>query len=158
MRITDDVLSRPTQATPTDPFGARLEPVAVPRTEDDGRTPIPLTALTEDSSLGLLTGSDGALGAFGRLEESAKRPDTANAKLLTALGQDVSDSERAKAEAKGELPREALPVLAATRLGKGIEIRVGLTEWAQRANRDREVGQITHNIVDILRHVTPKIQ
>ena len=85
-------------------------------------------------------------------------PDTPNAKLLTALGQDVSDSERPKAEAKGELPREALPVLAATRLGKGIEIRVGLTEWAQRANRDREVGQITHNIVDILRHVTPKIQ
>jgi hypothetical protein len=158
MRITDDVLDRPTQATPTDPFGARLEPVAVPRTEDDGRTPLPLTALTEDTSLGLLTGSDGTLGAFGRLEESAKRPDTANAKLLTALGQDVSDSERAKAEAKGELPREALPVLAATRLGKGIEIRVGLTEWAQRANGDREVGQITHNIVDILRHVTPKIQ
>ena len=49
-------------------------------------------------------------------------------------------------------------MLAATRLGKGIEIRVGLTEWAQRANRDREVGQITHNIVDILRRVTPKIQ
>jgi hypothetical protein len=158
MRITDDVLSRPTQATPIDPFGARLEPVAVPRTEDDGRTPLPLTALTEDSSLGLLTGSDGTLSAFGRLEESAKRPDTANAKLLTAIGQDVTDSERAKAEAKGELPREALPVLAATRLGKGIEIRVGLTEWAQRANRDREVGQITHNIVDILRRVTPKIQ
>jgi hypothetical protein len=158
MRITDDVLSRPTQATPIDPFGARLEPVAVPRTEDDGRTPLPLTALTEDSSLGLLTGSDGTLSTFGRLEESAKRADTPNAKLLTAIGQDVTDSERAKAEAKGELPREALPVLAATRLGKGIEIRVGLTQWAQQANRDREVGQITHNIVDILRHITPKIQ
>ena len=61
MRITDDVLTRPTQPTPTDPFGARLEPVAVPRTEDDGRTPLPLTALTEDPSLGLLTGSDGTL-------------------------------------------------------------------------------------------------
>ena len=48
VRITDDVLARPTQPTPTDPFGARLEPVAVPRTEDDGRTPLPLTALTED--------------------------------------------------------------------------------------------------------------
>jgi hypothetical protein len=158
MRITDDVLDRPTQATPTDPFGARLEPVAVPRTEDDGRTPLPLTALTEDPSLGLLTGSDGTLSPFGRLEESAKRPDTPNAKLLTAVGQDVSDSERVKAEAKGELPREALPVLAATQLGKGIEIRVGLTQWPQQANRDREVGQITRNIVDILRRVTPKIQ
>ena len=55
-------------------------------------------------------------------------------------------------------PGEALPVLAATRLGQGIEIRVGLTQWAQQAPRDREVGQITHNIVDILRHITPKIQ
>jgi hypothetical protein len=157
VRITDDELDRPTQSTPTDPFGARLEPVAAPRTADDGRTPLPLTALTEDTSLGLLTGSDGTLNAFGRLEESAKRPDTPNAKLLTAVGQDVSDTERAKAEAEGELPREALPVLAATRLGKGLEIRVGLTQWAQQANKDPEIGQITRNIVDILRGVTPRI-
>ena len=78
--------------------------------------------------------------------------------MLTALGQDVSDSERAKAEAEGELPREALPVLTATQLGKGVEIRVGLTQWAQRAGTDAEVAQITHNIADILRHVRPKVQ
>ena len=95
--------------------------------------------------------------AFGRLEESLARPETRRAKVLTALGQDVTDSERAKAEAEGELPREALPVLTATRLGKGVEIRVGLTQWAQRAGTDAEVAQITRNIADILRRVRPRV-
>jgi hypothetical protein len=158
VQLGEDDLSQPTQATPIDPFGARLEPVAVPRVGDDGKTPLPITALAEDPSLGLLTGSDGTLPAFGRLEEAAKRPDTAHTKLLTALGQDVSEGERAKAEAKGELPREALPVLSATRLDKGVEIRVGLTQWAQRAAKDREVAQITRNIFDILRGVTPRVR
>ena len=88
------------------------------------------------------------LDAFGRLEESAERPETRRAKVLTAVGQDVSDTERAQAEADGELPRTALPALTATRLGKGIAIRVGLTEWAKRASTDREVGQITRNIAE----------
>jgi len=158
VRIGANRLTQPTQPTPTDPFGARLEPVAKPRTEDDGRTPLPLTALAEDPALGLLTGSDGVLDAFGRLEESLERPETRRAKVLTALGQDVSDSERAKAEAEGELPREALPVLTATRLGKGVVIRVGLTQWAQRAGTDAEVAQITRNIADILRRVRPRVR
>ena len=157
VRIGQNQLSQPTQPIPTDPFGARLEPVAAPRTEDDGRTPLPLTAIAEDPSLGLLTGTDGVLPAFGRIEESAARPDNRRAKVLTAVGQDVSDSERAKAEADGELAREALPALTATQLGKGIAIRVGLTEWAQRAGTDAEVAQITLNIADILRRVTPRI-
>ena len=72
VRLGANRLTRPTQPTPTDPFGARLEPVAAPRTADDGRTPLPLTALADDPSLGLLTGSDGVLDAFGRLEESAQ--------------------------------------------------------------------------------------
>jgi hypothetical protein len=158
VRIGTRRLTQPTQPTPTDPFGARLEPVANPRTEDDGRTPLPLTALAEEPALGLLTGTDGVIPAFGRLEESVARKDTGSAKVLTALGQEVSDSERSKAEAEGELPREALPVLTATRLGKGVEIRVGLTQWAQRAGTDAEVSQITHNIADILRRVKPKVQ
>ena len=49
-------------------------------------------------------------------------------------------------------------MLTATQLGKGIEIRVGLTQWAQRAGTDAEVAQITHNIADILRRVRPKVQ
>ena len=158
VRIGANRLTQPTQPTPSDPFGARLEPVANPRTEDDGRTPLPLTPLAEDPALGLLTGSDGVLDAFGRLEESAARPETRRAKVLTALGQDVTDAERAKAEEDGELPREALPALTATRLGKGIEIRVGLTQWAQRAGTDDEVAQITYNIADILRRAKPKVR
>jgi hypothetical protein len=158
VRLGGSRLTRPTQPIPTDPFGARLEPVAGPRTGDDGRTPLPLTALAEDPALGLLTGSDGVVDAFGRLEESAERPETRRAKVLTALGQDVLDSERAQAEADGELPRTALPVLTATRLGKGIAIRVGLTEWAKRASTDREVNQITRNIADILRRVRPRVR
>ena len=74
VRIGSRRLTQPTQPTPTDPFGARLEPVANPRTEDDGRTPLPLTALAEEPRLGLLTGSDGVIPAFGRLEESVARP------------------------------------------------------------------------------------
>ena len=158
VRLGERRLSRPTQPTPLDPFGARLEPLARPRVEDDGRTPLPLTTFAEDASLGLLTGSDGILPAFGRLEEAANRAETRRAKVLTALGQDVTDSERAEAEASGDLPREALPVLEATRLDKGIEIRIGLTDWARRAGSDREVAQITRNIVDILRRVTPRVR
>ena len=101
VRVGGNRLSQPTQPTPTDPFGARLEPLGNPRTEDDGRTPLPLSALAEDSALGLLTGTDGTLPAFGRLEESAARPDNRRAKVLTALGQDVSDTERSKAEDGG---------------------------------------------------------
>jgi hypothetical protein len=158
VRLQADRLTRPTQPTPTDPFGARLEPVARPRTGEDGRTPLPLTALAEDASLGLLTGSDGVLEAFGRLEESQARPETRRAKPLVALGQDVTDAERAEAEAAGELPREALPALTATRLEKGLVVRVGLTDWLTQAGKDAEVAQITRNIVDVLRRVKPRLR
>ena len=158
VRLGSDQLTRPTQPTPVDPFGARLEPLAAPRTGEDGKTPLPFSALAEDPSLGLLTGSDGVLGAFGRIEESAARPETRHAKVLVAVGQDVTDQERAKAEANGQLAREPLPLLTATRLDKGIVVRVGDTDWVQRAGRDAEVAQITRNIVDVLRRVTPRVR
>jgi hypothetical protein len=158
VRLGDGSLTRPTQPTPIDPFGARLARVAAPRLGPDGRTPVPLVALADDRGLGLLTGSDGVLSAFGRLEVSQARPETSRAKLLVSVGQDVTDAERAQAEAKGEVPREPLPALTATRLEKGIVIRVGLTAWAARAGRDPEVGQITRNIVDVLRRVRPRVR
>jgi hypothetical protein len=158
VRLGADRLTRPTQPTPVDPFGAHLQPVSAPRNDKDSRTPVPLSALADDTSLGLLTGSDGVLGAFGRLEESQPRPDAARAKVLTAVGQDVTDAERADAEAKGEQPRTPLPALTATRLGKGIVVRVGVAGWAARAGRDPEVGQITRNVVDVLRRVRPRVR
>jgi hypothetical protein len=157
VRLGSDSLTSPTQPTPIDPFGARLSPVGRPRPGQDGR-PIPLTALADDPALGLLTGSDGVLDASGRLEESQPRPATQRAKVVVSLGQDVTDAERAQAEAKGQLPRQPQPALTATQLQKGVVIRVGLTDWAVRAGRDPEVGQITRNIVDVLRRVKPRVR
>jgi hypothetical protein len=158
VRLGANRLTQPTQPTPVDPFGARLDPVRKPRPGEDGTTPLPLTALADDPALGLLTGSDGIVPAFGRLEESQPRPAARDGKVATALGQDVTEAERAAAEEKGEQPRTALPALTAARLGKGIVVRVGLTEWVQQAGRDREVGQITRNVIDVLRRVKPRLR
>jgi FlgD Ig-like domain len=156
VRLGANRLTRPTQPTPIDPFGARLDPVRRARAGEDGL--VPLTALADDPALGLLTGSDGIVGAFGRLEESQASSEARGGKVVAALGQDVTEAERAAAEAKGEQPRTALPALTAARLGKGVVVRVGLTEWVQRAGTDREVGQITRNIVDVLRRVKPRVR
>lgn len=156
VRVGTNRLTRPTQPTPTDPFGARLEPLARPRNGEEG--PLPLTALADDPALGLLTGSDGIIDAFGRLEESQARVELRRAKVVVALGQDVTEAERAEAEAEGEQPRQALPALTATRLDKGYVVRVGLTDWVKRAEQDREVAQITRNIVDVLRRVKPRVR
>jgi len=149
-------LARPTQAIPTDPFGARLEGVREPRDADG--VPLELTALADDPSVGLLTGSDGTLVAPGALEESLPREDSPRAKVLVALGQDVTEAERAEAEAKGEPPREAQPALTATRLGKGLVVRVGLSGWLERVRGDAEVAQITRNVIDVLRRVSPRVR
>ena len=37
-------------------------------------------------------------------------------------------------------------------------VRVGLTDWVKRAGADREVAQITRNIVDVLRRVKPRVR
>jgi hypothetical protein len=158
VQVGSDRLRRPTQPTPGDPFGARLEPVRRARTAAAGGEPLPLSPLADDPELKLLTGSDGALGGFRTLEESRARPESRRAKLLVALGQDVTDAERAEAEAKNELPREAEPALTATRLGKGLVVRVGLPDWLTRTRSDPEVAQITRNIIDILRRVQPRIR
>ena len=55
-----------------------------------------------------------------------------------------------------ELPPEPLPALSATQLGDGLMIRVGLPQWAERLDEDRQVSQITRNIVDLLRGTEPR--
>jgi predicted component of type VI protein secretion system len=37
-------------------------------------------------------------------------------------------------------------------------IRVGLPQWAQRIGEDRQVLQLTRNIVDLLRGTEPRIR
>jgi hypothetical protein len=154
VRLGSNRLRQPTQPTPIDPFGARLDPVRKAR-PGEGGAELPLTALAEDAKLGLLMGSDGVLQGFRALEEALPRP-AARARVLVALGQDVTDAERADAEAKGAVPREPQPALTATRLNRGLVIRVGLPEWFTR--KDPEVRQITRNIVDILRRVQPRVR
>jgi hypothetical protein len=143
-------LSRPTQPTPTDPFGARLEPIR------RLAAPVALTVLDQRPEEPLLTGTDGSLDGFDILEESDTRPDDARARVQASLGEEPTDAERAKAEAAGQSPPEARPALTESRLGKGTIIRIGLPQWSERIAKDPEVAQITHNIVDILRGVTPR--
>jgi hypothetical protein len=143
-------LLRPTQPTLTDPFGARLEPVR------RGSAGVPLTVLDQRPEEPLLTGSDGSVDGFDVFEESATRRDDPRARVQAALGQEPTDDQRARAEAAGDPPPEALAALTAGRFGKGTIIRVGLPQWAERIGKDPEVAQITHNIVDILRGVAPR--
>jgi hypothetical protein len=148
--VTRTRLLRPTQPTPTDPFGARLDPMR------RGSAGVPLTVLDQRPGDPLLAGSDGSLTGFDVFEESEDRPDDARAKVLAAVGQEPSDEQRARAEAAGDPPPEAKPALTESRLGKGTIIRIGLPQWPGRIGKDPEVAQITHNIVDILRRVTPR--
>ena len=37
-------------------------------------------------------------------------------------------------------------------------MRVGLTDWVKRTEVDREVAQITRNIIDVLRRVEPRLR
>jgi hypothetical protein len=143
-------LSRPTQPTPDDPFGARLAGVrrigaasileSLPPTKPD------------DASL---TAWSGQLTGFGVVEESETPRGDAAASVQVAIGEAVPQDELEAAEAEGRIPREAKPALTVARLGKGRVYRIGLPEWASKL-RDPAVLQITRNILDELRRVNPK--
>jgi hypothetical protein len=139
---------RPTQPSIQDPFGTRLEDV---RTTPSASV---LSLIEGDSSYGLLTGFDGALGGFSVLEES-ELPSGGRGEILAALGVETAIEETE--EVPEELPPAPLPALAATRVGEGLVIRVGLPQWSQRLD-DRQVAQITRNVVDLLRGTEPKIR
>jgi flagellar hook assembly protein FlgD len=137
-------LLRPTQPATTDPFGLRYQPL---RHTD---SPVTLTLIDGDPSYGLLQGFDGTLTGFSALEETDP-PQSGRGRVLAALG-----VETAAASDDAQLPAPERPALAANELGKGVLIRVGLPEWAQRLG-DRQVAQITLNIADILRRVATRI-
>jgi hypothetical protein len=151
--VTDDRLERPTQPSRRDPLGTVLEPV---RRMTAAEAPAVLEPLEEQRGLGLLEGSDGVLEGFTMVEES-RRPSGLRARLLTALGQPLSDEET-EGDGRGAPIREPLPVLAATRLGDGLFIRVGLPQWGRRLVVDDEVRQINSNIIDLLRGVRPRVR
>jgi hypothetical protein len=141
-------LLRPTQPSTTDPFGIRYQPLRHPD------SPVTLTLIDGDPGYGLLEGFDGALGGWTALEET----DAPNGRgsVLAALGVETAPSEDDQGAVPEQLPGPARPAIAATELGKGTLIRVGLPQWAARLG-DRQVGQMTLNIADILRHVETQI-
>jgi hypothetical protein len=143
-------LVRPTQPSPQDPFGTRFEPLR--RTE----APVTLSLIGGDAGAGLLEGFDGALEGFTVLEES-RPPAAGKGELQAALGVETAPPEETEGVPE-ELPPPAMPALASTELGDGVMIRVGLPEWTQRLDEDRQVSQITLNIADILRGVRPRIR
>jgi hypothetical protein len=75
---------------------------------------------------------------------------------LAALGRPPAAGEAPDAD--DPVDDQPLPVLAATRIGEGLVIRVGLPEWSQRVVTDPEVAQINRNIVDLLRGVRPRLR
>jgi hypothetical protein len=143
-------LRRPTEPTATDAFGTRLEK---PRTLE---RPAALTQIDgDDPSFGLMTGVT-SLPGFSELEEASTElpPRT---KLLAGVGQELTDAEVAEAERTGKPARELRSALTAERLGKGLVIRVGLPEWPHKL-KEPQVTQVTLNIADLLRGMTPHIQ
>jgi len=140
-------LSRATQPTATDPFGARL---GKPRTL---AVPATLSQFEGDAQYGLMEGATDLPG-FKVLEEATLATGKAN---LASVGQPLTPEEEAAALSSGKDPREIRPALSATQLGKGVVIRVGLPEWTSKL-QDGNVAQVTRNIVDILRDVEPRIR
>jgi hypothetical protein len=136
---------RPTEISVTDPFGTRFQPVR--RTD----APATLTVIDGDPSYALLEGFDGTLEGFNVLEESdPSRGD--RGRVLAALGVENATDE----QSTDEVPAPLRPAVAATEIGDGVMIRVGLPEWTQRLG-DRQVAQITLNIADLLRRLPAKI-
>ncbi|MEA2125882.1 MAG: hypothetical protein QOI80_2664, partial [Solirubrobacteraceae bacterium] len=129
--VGDAVLARPSTVTAVDALGGRLGEVRDIDTD--------LTVLAEDPSLGLLEGFSGQLPGFDRVEEL------------------LSPGRGAVKTSVGEESEKLRPALSAVAQGKGLVMRVGLPGWGTRLRAgDAAVAQLTDNIVDILRHRTPK--
>jgi flagellar hook assembly protein FlgD len=152
--VGDHELTRPTVASPQDAFGARLAGVRELKPGDDGSPPA-LTVLQDDVRLGLLTGFSGELTGFTRVEELIG--PGARAKLVTGVGKALTDQELAAAEADDKPPRPERAAFSATTEGKGLVIRIGLPQWAQRLDAgDPAVAQLTRNVVDVVHGTTPR--
>ncbi len=116
----------------------------------------PLSQLGGDPGYGLFIGTGGTLGGFSAFEESAPPEEGGKATVLGAMG--VAPPEPDPDAPADEPPPEARYALTAIRVGeKGLVIRVGLPQWAQRL-REQPVAQVTRNIIDLLRGQEPQIR
>lgn len=152
--VSGRALTEPTQPDDRDIFGTRV--LGAERARSGSAAP-ELGPIAERAELGLLEGSDGVLGGF-RVWEEARKPAGDRAELLAALGRELTAAEQADAEAADRAPRDPLPIVSATRLGRGLVIRIGLPQWGARLARDAEVEQIQRNVVDLLRGVKPRVR
>ena len=146
-RQTAGRMQRPTQPSATDPFGIHYQPLRTTR------SPVPLTLIDGDANYALLEGFDGTLSGFSQLEETDPPPNE-RGKVLAALGVETAPADTEAVP--DQLPAPPRPAIAATQIGKGTMIRIGLPEWAQKLG-DRQVAQITLNVADILRHMKARI-
>jgi len=143
-------LLRPTQPSPQDPFGARLQPLR------RAKAPEAISQLGGDPAYGLFAGTAGTLEGFSAFEESVPPEEGGKVTVLGAMG--VAPPEPDPDAPADEPPPEQRYALTATRLGEeGLVIRVGLPEWTRRLG-EPEIAQVTRNIVDLLRGQEPKIR
>jgi hypothetical protein len=137
-------LVRPTQPIERDPFGARLRAL---RELAAGTV---LRPIAGSADAPLLAFWDGTLDGFATAEESEPPTPPDRVKVLAAVGvEPVTDDPDA-------LPAPPRPALTASRLGKGLVIRIGLPGWALRLREDPDVAQLTRNAVDLVAGSKPK--
>ena len=114
-------LAEPSTAEPANVFGERTSLV---------RT-APAAMTVAKDSLGLFAASGGLVGRFSSFERSEAR--VPGARLLVAAGAD---------------PRR--PAFVAYRLGRGIVVRTGTTEWSRALSRPGEVATVTGRLWALL--------
>ena len=141
-------LSRATPLGPADALGGRIAG-ARELTGDLAQT------LDAPQTLRAFEGWDGGLSGFKSVEELIS--PGGDAEVVAGIGQLVTAEEIAAAEAAGRDPREERPAFSITKQGKGYVFRVGVEGWVKRiAEGDPEVIQLTRNVADLLRRVTPR--
>ena len=130
-----------------------------PAGEPEGEPVTTLHALAligGEPDYGLVEGLAGPLTGFTALEESDP-PAEGRGTWLAALGVETAPAEDDESAIPEDLPGPARAALAATQIGKGLFIRVGLPEWSSRLD-ERPISQVTRNIADLLRGIEPKIR
>ena len=100
---------------------------------------------------------DDLIGAILRAQGADDEAESATAIEEPEPDEVPAEEALAQADTTDEPLPDVYPALALSAVGDGVVIRVGLPEWADRIGTP-EVAQVTHNIVDILRGVQPRIR
>ncbi len=151
VRIDDQRLTGATPSSPNDALGGRVSAPREVKTE--------LAQLRDEpTELKIFEGWGSAvLGGFGRVEELVT-PGQGN-EVVAGIGELVTEEEVRQTEAEGRELREERPAFSVVKQGKGYVFRVGIEGWVKRiAEGDADVVQITRNVADLLRRVTPRVR